>query len=71
MLCSTSPYFCPFITNLLPDFLALVFMESVSEPLEGSVTPKACNLIFPFAISGKYFCFNSSLHALSDPIIYI
>ena len=55
-----------------PIFLALVFIESVSDPLVGSVTPKACSLMFPLAISGKYFCFNSSLPCFNNvPIIYI
>ena len=58
-------YFSPLKT-------AFVFKESVSDPLFGSVTPKACNLKSPEAIFGRKFDFCFSLPCLKMvPIVYI
>jgi hypothetical protein len=47
-------------------------IEVVSLPLDGSVTPKACNRSSPRAIEGRYICFCASLPCRSKvPMMYI
>ena len=44
----------------------------MSDPVVGSVTPKACKRNSPVAILGRYFCFCSSEPCRSTvPIVYI
>ena len=64
--------FWPLIMYFSPLKTAFVFKESVSDPLFGSVTPKACNLKSPEAIFGRKFDFCFSLPCLKIvPIVYI
>ena len=46
---------------VVPRRSARVLSLVVSEPVVGSVTPKACSRSRPAAISGRYFCFCSGL----------
>ena len=58
--------FWPFMTYSSPSRTATVRNESVSVPLVGSETPKACKRNSPVAIRGRYSCFCSSLPYFSS-----